>query len=170
MLAFSKAPVVCSSGKRASRSCRCRSTARVVEARFGGGRGGNVIDRPDVDVSKRLGGFDLSDFNIPGWTPSTDSGRNGGSVDKDKQSPPGGGNYRVLLVDNDKHTEKVVVRAICTVVPSADEAHARNCYQTSKQLGMAIITTALKEHAEFYRQQLYTYGCRTVIEPDSTVA
>ncbi|GLC34655.1 ATP-dependent Clp protease adapter protein clps2, chloroplastic [Pleodorina starrii] len=147
----------------------CGRQALRVNARFGGGRG-NVLDRPDVDVSKRLGGFDLSDFNLGGGTPSTESGRNGSGVDKDKQSPPGGGNYRVILVDSPQHSEKVVVRAICTVVPSADEAHARNCFHTSKQLGMALITTALKEHAEFYRQQLYVYGCRTAIEPDSTVA
>ncbi|GIL45525.1 hypothetical protein Vafri_2743 [Volvox africanus] len=151
----------------AARPCSC--LALRVHARFGGGRG-NVLDRPDLDLSKRLGGFDLSDLNIGGWSPNTESGRNGAGLDKDKQSPLGGGNYRVLLVDSPQHSEKVVIRAICTVVPSADEAHARNCYNTSKQLGMAIITTALKEHAEFYRQQLYTYGCRTAIEPDNTVA
>ncbi|PNH12895.1 ATP-dependent Clp protease adapter protein ClpS [Tetrabaena socialis] len=147
---------------------RARRCARV-EARFGGGRG-NTLDRPDVDVSKRLGGFDLSDFNLGGWTPSTESGRNGGDVDKDKLTPAGGGNYRVLLVDSPQHSEKTVVRAIVQVVPNADEAHARNCFHTSKQLGIGLVTTALKEHAEFYRQQLYVYGCRTTIEPDSIVA
>ncbi|EFJ52457.1 hypothetical protein VOLCADRAFT_115933 [Volvox carteri f. nagariensis] len=156
-------------GSRAKVIRPCGRFALQIQARFGGGRG-NVLDRPDVDLSKRLGGFDLSDFNLGGWKPSTESGRSGSGLDKDKQSPPGGGNYRVLLMDSPQHSEKVVVRGICTVVPNADEAHARNCYHTSKQLGMAIITTALKEHAEFYRQQLYTYGCRTAIEPDSTVA
>ncbi|GIL72164.1 hypothetical protein Vretifemale_2546 [Volvox reticuliferus] len=82
---------------------------------------------------------------------NSSGGRNGAGLDKDKQSPLGGGNYRVLLVDSPQHSEKVVVRAICAVVPIADEVHARNCYCTSKQLGMAIITTALKEHAELYR-------------------
>ncbi|KAG2484494.1 hypothetical protein HYH03_016723 [Edaphochlamys debaryana] len=150
-------------------ACRSAGRSRVrcfVAARFGGG--GNVIDRPsDVDVSKRLGGFDLSDWGSS-WTPTPEAGRNGSGIDKQKNSPPGGGNYRVLLVDNTQHSEKGVTRAICSVIPGADESHAKNCYATSKQLGMALVTTALKEHAEFYREQLYQYGCRTVIEPDST--
>ncbi|GFR40006.1 hypothetical protein Agub_g541 [Astrephomene gubernaculifera] len=158
---------VCAGSK--TRSNRVVRHAVIVKARFGGGRG-DVLDRPGFDVSKRLGGFDLSDFNLGGWTPPTESGRDGAGVDKDRQSPPGGGNYRVLLMDSPQHSEKAVIRAICSVVPNVDEAHARNCFHTSKQLGMAIITTALKEHAEFYRQQLYVNGCRTVIEPDSTVA
>ena len=56
------------------------------------------------------------------------------------------------------------------MVPSCDEDHARNCFATSKQLGMAIVTSCLKEHAEFYMQQLYRYGVRTAIEPDTTTA
>jgi hypothetical protein len=35
-------------------------------------------------------------------------------------------------------------------------------------LGMAIVVTVLKEHAEFYSQQLYRLGCKTAIEPDTT--
>ncbi|KAG2431302.1 hypothetical protein HYH02_013433 [Chlamydomonas schloesseri] len=149
------------------RPARALRTLRV-EARFGGGRGGNVIDRPDVDVSKRLGGFDLSGWDIPSWNPKTDSGNGGSSTDKEKKSPPGGGNYRVLLVDSPQHTEKGVVAAITHVVPNTNPDHARNCYATSKQLGMAIITTALKEHAEMYREQLFTYRVRTALEPDNS--
>ncbi|GIL94194.1 hypothetical protein Vretimale_466 [Volvox reticuliferus] len=44
-----------------------------VHARSGGGCG-NVLDRPDLDLSKRLGGFDLSDFNTVRWIPITESG------------------------------------------------------------------------------------------------
>lgn len=32
----------------------------------------------------------------------------------------------------------------------------------------AIIVTALKEHAEFYSEQLYRQGVRSIIEPDTT--
>lgn len=39
----------------------------------------------------------------------------------------------------------------------------------SKQLGLAIVTSCLKEHAEHYAQQLYRYGCRATIEPDTSV-
>jgi ATP-dependent Clp protease adapter protein ClpS len=35
---------------------------------------------------------------------------------------------------------------------------------------MAIVTSCLKEHAEFYMQQLYRYGVKTAIEPDTTTA
>lgn len=77
----------------------------------------------------------------------------------------------MILVDSPQHSEKGVVRGITSVVPNTDEAHARNCFNTSKQLGMAIVTTCLKEHAEFYQQQLYmSYAVRTSIEPDSTTA
>jgi ATP-dependent Clp protease adaptor protein ClpS len=82
----------------------------------------------------------------------------------------GGGRYRVLLLDAPAHTEARVVTGICRVVPGADEAHAKNCFTTSKQLGLALVTSCLKEHAEFYRQQLYRYGLKTAIEPDTTTA
>ena len=49
-------------------------------------------------------------------------------------------------------------------------ANLQNCFRTSRQLGLAIVTTCLKEHAEHYRSQLYAYGCRTSIEPDVSVA
>ena len=65
---------------------------------------------------------------------------------------------------------QVVIKALTVVVPSVDETHARNCYETSKSLGMAIVTSCLKEHAEHYRQQLFQYRLRTSIEPDGTVA
>lgn len=58
--------------------------------------------------------------------------------------------------------------AITRVVPGTNPDHARNCFATSKQLGMAIITTALKEHAELYREQLFTYRVRTALEPDNS--
>lgn len=32
-------------------------------------------------------------------------------------------------------------------VPDVDELKAKNAFETSRQLGQAIITTALKEHA-----------------------
>lgn len=66
------------------------------------------------------------------------------------------------------HTERRVVAAVTTVVPGVSSDHAANCYHTAKQLGMAMITSCLKEHAEFYAQQLFARGCRTKIEPDTT--
>ncbi len=73
----------------------------------------------------------------------------------------------MLLIDSPKHTERQVVQAITKIVPGSDQNHARNCYTTAKELGMAIVTTCLKEHAEHYAQQLYRFGCKAAIEPDS---
>lgn len=98
------------------------------------------------------------------------TGRDGGSTDKQKGSPPGGGNHRLLLLNSPQHKEPLVVKSLTVVVPNCDEQHARNCFATSKELGMAIVTSCLREHAEFYMHQLYRYGIRTAIEPDNTTA
>lgn len=86
----------------------------------------------------------------------------------DKRKNMGGGNHRLLLVNAEQHTEKRVVAAVTTVVPGVSPDHAANCFHTAKQLGVAMITSCLKEHAEFYAHQLYARGCRTKIEPDTT--
>lgn len=62
------------------------------------------------------------------------------------------------------------MKSLTQIVPNVDEPHAKNCFATSKELGMAIVTSCLKEHAEFYMQQLYRFGVRTAIEPDNTIA
>lgn len=96
---------------------------------------------------------------------STESGYGAGDTNRAKSM--GGGNHRVLLLDSETHTEKLVVQALTTVV-NCDPDHALNCFHTSKQLGMAIVTTCMKEHAEFYAQQLWRRGCRASIEPDTS--
>ena len=80
----------------------------------------------------------------------------------------GGGNYRLLLLDSETHTEQLVVSTITTVIPGTEEQHAKNCFMTSKQLGQALVTSALKEHAEFYCDQMRRKGCKASIEPDTT--
>lgn len=74
----------------------------------------------------------------------------------------------MLLVHTEQHSEKRVVNAVTIVVPGISAEQASICYHTSKQLGMAIITSCLKEHAEFYSFQLHGRGCSTKIEPDTT--
>jgi len=144
-------------------NARCESASIVVSrlrvcpavSATDGGRGrGAVIERPDF--------LTKDGSNVV----QTESGR--GSIDKSK-NVGGGGSYRVLLLDSPRHSEERVVRAITSVVPGTDEAHASNCYYTAKSLGMAIVTTALLEIAEFYAQQMYRMGCRTSVEPDGTV-
>ena len=112
-----------------------------------------TIERPDL---LREGG---SIINL------TEAGFGGTETKQDKKL--GGGNWRVLLVDDPKHTEQLVVHAITTVLPGTDPNHAKNCFATSRKLGAAIVTSCLKEHAEFYAEQLFKLGARTKIEPDS---
>eukprot|EP01024_Parvocaulis_polyphysoides_P010228 TRINITY_DN13402_c0_g1_i1.p2 TRINITY_DN13402_c0_g1~~TRINITY_DN13402_c0_g1_i1.p2 ORF type:complete len:191 (-),score=17.79 TRINITY_DN13402_c0_g1_i1:360-854(-) len=117
--------------------------------------GTGVLERPGIDLS-------------PGQSePQTEFGVDKGSTDRNKT--PGGGDYRVLLLDNPKHTEKLVVQVITTVISGTGEAHAKNCFHTARQLGMAIICTCLKEHAEFYVEQICRLGCSASMEPDSNV-
>ena len=113
-----------------------------------------VIDRPDFDQG-------LSSLG-----PITES--NFGATDIGGGKQLGGGDYRLLLLDSENHSEQLVVSVITTVVPSTDEQHAKNCFQTSKQLGQALVTSALKEHAEFYCDQMLRKGCKASIEPDTT--
>lgn len=74
---------------------------------------------------------------------------------------------RVVLIDSPNHTEKLVVQVITTVVGS-DENHAKNCFATSRKLGQAMVTSCLKEHAEFYVEQIKRQGVTVKMEPDTT--
>eukprot|EP01024_Parvocaulis_polyphysoides_P067991 TRINITY_DN8221_c1_g1_i2.p3 TRINITY_DN8221_c1_g1~~TRINITY_DN8221_c1_g1_i2.p3 ORF type:complete len:167 (-),score=17.83 TRINITY_DN8221_c1_g1_i2:163-663(-) len=122
----------------------------------GQGSGGTgVLERPGLDLSPGSAG------------PQTEYGSGKGSLDRNKIV--GGGDYRVLLLDNPKHTEKLVVTVITSVVSGTAQDHAKNCFHTSRQLGMAIVCTCLKEHAEFYVQQMQRMGCSASMEPDSSV-
>lgn len=51
---------------------------------------------------------------------------------------------RVMLLDHERHTEKLVVQAITTTIPGTSPEHALNCYHTAKKLGQAIITSCIK--------------------------
>ena len=79
----------------------------------------------------------------------------------------GGAQYRVMLVDSPSHTEQLCAQVIPRVVPGVDENHAVNCFRTARELGLAIVTVCIKEHAEFYAMQMYRSGCRSRVEPDT---
>lgn len=104
-----------------SRPAAPRRLAAVLD-RNGGGAG--VLDRPGFET---IG---------PGGGPQTDesgarrSSRGGRGL--------GGGSWRVLLLDSDKHTEQRVVNGITAVVPGADEAHAANCYHTVRRRRLSV--------------------------------
>lgn len=135
-----------------------------VVARFGGR--GNVLDRPDVEIKQ--GGWNNDNNAEVGGGPKTETEWGSGGADRQRGTPPGGGNYRLLLLNSPSHTEKGVIRAITQVVPGVDKDHAANCYATSLSLGMALVVSVMKEHAEHYSMQLYRMGCKTAIEPDNT--
>ncbi|KAL4458799.1 hypothetical protein ABPG75_013664 [Micractinium tetrahymenae] len=155
----------------AAASAQCLPFAGNIAPRRAGTAGRRQLLRPPAAVADRSGGavLDRPGFETlgPGGGPATDS--SGSKLDSSGGRGLGGGAWRVLLIDSDKHTEERVVQAITAVVPGADESHAANCFHTARSLGMAIITSSPKEHAEFYCQQLWQRGCRVNMEPDSTV-
>ena len=127
-----------------------------ITARLSGGSRGDgaVLDRPGFLTGGQRG------------DPQTESGW-GASQGYNKRST-GGGHHRVIILDSERHTEALVIKAITTAIPGTSEDHAANCFHTARKLGMALVTTALLEIAEFYAQQLYAYGVRATIEPDTT--
>ena len=116
--------------------------------------GTGVIEKPGIDFSEPDREMLEPEFGA-------------GDADKDKEV--GGGKFRLLYLYAEKNTEKSVVSALTTVVPTISELEAANCYHTAKKLGMGIVTSTLKEHAEMYAQQLSVKGLRTKVEPDSAL-
>ncbi|KAH9771442.1 ClpS domain-containing protein [Citrus sinensis] len=128
-----------------------------VEARFGtfktGGAG--VIEKPAFDQSQ----FDPSTQVLEGG----DIGKM-----KDKRGTGSGDSYRVLLIDDTRHSEKLVAKVLPQVVPSITPDDARKLFHESREHGMAIVIVTVKEHAEFYAQMMVRGGLRSTIEPDSS--
>lgn len=132
------------------------SMAVGVKSRFGSlrGGGGAVLERPS---------FDQSQFD-----PSTQV-QEGGDIGRvrDKRGTGSGDSYRVLLLDDDRHTEKLVLKVLPQAVPSVTPDDARRIYSESRQNGVAVVIVTVKEHAEFYSQMMIRGGLRSSIEPDS---
>lgn len=128
-----------------------------VEARFGsfetGGAG--VIEKPAFDQSQ----FDPSTQVLEGG----DIGKM-----KEKRRTGSGDSYRVLLIDDARHSEKLVAKVLPQVVPSVTSDDARKLFHESRENGMAIVIVTVKEHAEFYAQMMVRGGLRSTIEPDSS--
>ncbi|KAF5747489.1 hypothetical protein HS088_TW05G00210 [Tripterygium wilfordii] len=133
----------------------CQSVS--VNARFGSSKGGaGVLERPTFDQSQ----FDPSTQVLEGG----DIGRL-----KDKKGPGSGDSYRVLLIDDVRHTEKLVAKLLPQVVPFVTPDDARRFFQVSRENGVAIVIVTVKEHAEFYSQMMIRSGLRSTIEPDSSI-
>jgi ATP-dependent Clp protease adapter protein ClpS len=156
-LASSKLPLPSHTSINAAR-CQHRPQRTLTRALFTGSRSdhgsSSVLDRPDF-----LTGSTSRD-------PQTESGW--GASQGDNKRSTGGGHHRVIILDSERHTEELVVKAITTAIPGTSQDHAANCFHTARSLGMALVTTALFEIAEFYAQQLFALGVRATIEPDTT--
>uniref|UniRef100_A0ACD5W216 Uncharacterized protein n=1 Tax=Avena sativa TaxID=4498 RepID=A0ACD5W216_AVESA len=120
--------------------------------------GGAVLDRPSFDQSQL-------DDTLPPAQEGGDTGRL-----KHRRGTGSGDSYKVLLVDDARHTEKLVEKALPQVVPSITAEAARQLFRESRQKGVALVTVAVKEHAEFYAHMMVRQGLRSAIEPASDIA
>ncbi|XP_058090392.1 ATP-dependent Clp protease adapter protein CLPS2, chloroplastic-like [Magnolia sinica] len=127
-------------------------------ARFGSSGGGaGLLERPTFDQSQ----FDRMI-----------QAEEGGDIGRvtDEKGTRGGDSYKVLLIDDARHTEKLVEKVLPQVVPSVTLDEARSLFHESRKNGVAVVIVALKEHAEFYAQMMIRKGLQSAIEPDSNTA
>uniref|UniRef100_A0A1D1Y6I4 ATP-dependent Clp protease adapter protein ClpS n=1 Tax=Anthurium amnicola TaxID=1678845 RepID=A0A1D1Y6I4_9ARAE len=118
------------------------------------GGGSGLLERPN---------FDQSQFDP---LPQVQEGGDIGKL-SDKKGLGSGDSFRVLLIDDARHTERLVEKALPQVVPSITANDARNLFHESHQKGFAVVIVTVKEHAEFYAQMMVQSGLRSAIEPDS---
>jgi hypothetical protein len=104
-----------------------------------------VLERPAPEI--KTAGWDSSrdGAQVGGGGLATDTGRDRGGTERARRSPPGGGAYRLLLLNDAGAKQATVVKGIRAVIPNADEAHALNCFTTAQTLGMAIVTRRARE-------------------------
>ncbi|KAL6614221.1 hypothetical protein ACP70R_036491 [Stipagrostis hirtigluma subsp. patula] len=146
-------PVACT----VSVNPRAQRPRAVAAAPHASGSGGAVLDRP---------AFDQSQLDA---LPVTQEGGDPGRL-MDGRGSGSGDSYKVLLVDDARHTEKLVEKALPQVVPSVTAEAARQLFHESRQKGVAVVIVAVKEHAEFYAHMMVRQGLRSAIEPDSDLA
>ncbi|KAL4291639.1 hypothetical protein GQ457_14G000150 [Hibiscus cannabinus] len=132
------------------------SKALGVKARFASFKtgGAGVLERPSFDQSQ----FDPSTQVLEGG----DIGRSA-----DRKGTGSGDSYRVLLVDDARHSEELVAKVLPQAVPSVTPDDARKLFHVSRENGVAVVIVTVKEHAEFYSQMMVRGGLRSIIEPDS---
>ncbi|OVA01132.1 Adaptor protein ClpS [Macleaya cordata] len=116
--------------------------------------GAGILERPN---------FELPQFDP---TPQPQEGGDMGWL-KYKRGVGYGDSYRVLLIDDKRHTEKLVASVLPKVVPVVTTDDARNLFQESQLNGVAVVIVAVKEHAEFYVEMMTHGGLCAAIEPDS---
>lgn len=80
-----------------------------------------MLDRPtEIKTSGWDSGKDMT-VTIDRPAAQTDNG----GTNRQPGKPGGGGGWRVLLMDSEKHSEKRVVQSLTRVIPNCDENHAK---------------------------------------------
>ncbi|XP_078180304.1 ATP-dependent Clp protease adapter protein CLPS2, chloroplastic-like [Carex rostrata] len=145
-----------------------KSSEMIASVSIGGGMrplkgsGAGVVEpveeRPTFDDSSQFDAFPLEPLE-------------GGDIGRstERKGTGSGDSYKVLLVDDPRHTEKLVEKALPQVIPSVTPDKARTLFHESRQRGVAVVIVTVKEHAEFYVQMMVQKGLRSAIEPDSPV-
>ncbi len=74
--------------------------------------------------------------------------------------------YRVLLHNDDFNTMEYVVQSLLEVVNVLTQPQAVEIMLEAHNNGVALVTTCVLEHAEFYCNGLRSKGLTSTIEPE----
>ncbi|KAJ8445666.1 hypothetical protein Cgig2_007142 [Carnegiea gigantea] len=139
------------------KSALCVASMGVgVNATLGSSKGGaHVLERPKYDRFQ----FEVEPTAV----------QEGGDIGwlSDKRGTGSGDSYRVLLLDDERHTENLVAKVLPQAVPSVTPDDAIRLFLESQQNRVAVVAVTVKEHAEFYFQMMIRGGLRSSIEPNS---
>ena len=84
-----------------------------------------------------------------------------GTIEKPRVDGPGsglGGNWRVIVRNDDHNTFDGVARALSTYIPGITLSQGYAVADTIHNTGQAIVWTGMKETAELYWEQLRDAG------------
>jgi ATP-dependent Clp protease adaptor protein ClpS len=83
------------------------------------------------------------------------------TIEKPRAAGPGsglGGNWRVIVLNDDHNTFEGVAAALARVIPGVTYAHGRKLADQIHDCGQAIVWSGPKEPAEHYWEQLKGAG------------
>lgn len=73
--------------------------------------------------------------------------------------------YKVLLHNDDHNSMDHVVAALLKSVPQLSTDRAVAIMFEAHDQGVALVTAAPREHAEFYQERLLSFGLTATLEP-----
>jgi ATP-dependent Clp protease adaptor protein ClpS len=88
------------------------------------------------------------------------------TIDKPSSSAKLAPRYRVLLHNDDYNSMEYVVQCLLEVVNVLTQPQAVEIMLEAHNNGVALVTTCMKEHAEFYAEGLCSKGLTSTIEPE----